>query len=142
MGRIILEYSRSTENDIVLCTHIHDVVYSLNLWWDSPWMWEEGVPFLRTSGVSKNFPCGRVIFRYFWSMENNIISSHVHDRVHSLNSWWSLPWMWEERAPFFRIPGVSKNFPCGGVILRYFWSTENNTFSSHIHDRAHSLNSR
>ena len=32
-------------------------------------------------------------------MENGISSSHIDGGIHLLNSWQSLPWMWEERVP-------------------------------------------
>ena len=52
-----------------------------------------------------------VILRYFRSKENDVFSSHIHGGVRSLNSWWDLPWMWEERAPFHYTPRLPKNFP-------------------------------
>ena len=37
-------------------SHIHDGVHSLNLWWNSPWMWETWAPFIHALRVLKNFP--------------------------------------------------------------------------------------
>ena len=52
--RVILRYSRSTENG-VLSSYIHDGVHLLNSWWGSSWMWEKGTSFLHISEVPKNF---------------------------------------------------------------------------------------
>ena len=52
----------------------------------------------------------RVILRYFRSIENCAPSSYIHGGVHSLNSWWDPPWIWEKGTPFLCTPRVSKNF--------------------------------
>ena len=54
-------------------------------------MWEEGAPFLRTPGVSKNFPYNSY-------------------GVKGIKLEWTSPWIWEEGAPFFRTLRVFKNF--------------------------------
>ena len=52
----------------------------------------------------------RVILRYLRSIENCAPSSYIHGGVHSLNSWWDPPWIWEEGTPFLCTPRVPKNF--------------------------------
>ena len=54
-------------------------------------------------------------------MENNILSSHIYDRVHSLNLWWSPPWMWKKGAQFLSTPGVPNNFPVGNTSIEIFY---------------------
>ena len=37
-------------------------------------------------------------------------SSHMNSGSHSLNSWWDLPFMWEEGVRIYDTPGVPNNF--------------------------------
>ena len=39
-------------------------------------------------------------------MVNDVLSSHIHGRVHSLDLWCGLSWMWEDEALFHYTPAL------------------------------------
>ena len=74
-----------------------------------------------------------VILRYSRSKENGALSSHIHGEIHSLNSWWGLPWMWEEGVPFHYTSGLPKNFPLHTRALTFFLFFLLSSFSLPLH---------
>ena len=44
------------------------------------------------------------------STDNGVSFSRIHSGIHSLNSWYGLPRMWEKEIQFLRTSGVFKNF--------------------------------
>ena len=71
-----------------------------------------------------------VILRYSRSTENGASSSHIHDEICLLNSWWGPPWMWEEGALFFHASGVSKYFPPNTSVEAFNKSSKSNTLAT------------
>ena len=77
--RVILRYFRSIEN-CAPSSYIHGGVHSLNSWWDPPWIWKEGPPFLCTPRVPKNFSNKKWIINN-WEMLRNTLRVLVKNLV-------------------------------------------------------------